>query len=112
MTIVPMTPAKIMSSVDPKLSYHELTAMAKKHFKSLSSPTEPSSPIELEWVVGGMQRSNLPPGGKIVPIDGIECFLPDEMRSVINGRVLQLKLGQPVFDPELDPPVLENLGGQ
>jgi len=102
--IVPMTPAKMLASVDPKLSYHELAAMAKEHFESLSSPSELSSPIELEWVVGAMQRSNLPGAAETVLIDGIECFFPDEVRSVLKGRVLQLRLGQLVFDPALDPP--------
>ena len=104
LTIVPMTPAKILARIDPKLSYNELVAMAKEHFESLSSSTELSSPIELEWVVGGMQRSNLPPAAEIVLIDGIKCFLPDEVRALVNGRVLRLRLGQLAFDPELDPP--------
>ena len=99
LTIAPMSSQKeISGGVDPKISAQELAALAKKYLESLPSP------IELEWIVGGMQRSRLP-AVEISLIDGIECFFPDEVRSVVNGRVLRLRLGQLVFDPELDPPL-------
>jgi hypothetical protein len=100
LTIAPMSSQKeILGGVDPKISHQELAALAKEYLQSLPSP------IKLEWIVGGMQRSRLPVV-QISLIDGIECFFPDEVRSAVNGRVLRLKLGQLVFDPELDPPSL------
>jgi hypothetical protein len=106
LTIVATTRSKKSDDIDRRLSDHELAALAKEYIKSLPSP------IEFEWIVGGMQRSSLPPTAETVLIDGIECFFPDEMRSVINGHVLRLRLGQLVFDPELDPPAVSRIPGQ
>src|SRR5258706_3155659 len=83
LVIVAMTPSKKSDNIDRRLSDHELAALAEEYIKSLPSP------IEFEWVVGGMQRSNLPPAAETVLINGIECFFPDEVRPVINGRWLR-----------------------
>ena len=56
LSIVPMTSqSKSLGNVDPKkMSDRKLAALAKEYLESLPSP------IEFEWVVGGMQRSSLP----------------------------------------------------
>ena len=78
-------------------SDRELVAMATDFMNSLSSP------IELHWVVGGVHKSRLPEGNFRL-VDGIECFLPEEVRCVVNGRVLSLQNGELRFDPQLEPP--------
>jgi hypothetical protein len=81
----------------PDFSDEKVGALAKDFIKSLSSP------VGFDWVVGGMRKSRLPEQ-ELLPIDGIECFFPDDVRSVINGRVLRLRDGELVFDPELKAP--------
>lgn len=100
LTIAPLSRQQKTLSVgdrDKKLSQQQLEAMAKEFQTSLSSP------VTFEWVIGGMLKSRLP-GEEFVTIDGIECFFPDEVKSVLNGRVLRLKRKKLVFDPDLDPP--------
>lgn len=82
---------------DPESSYRKLAERAKDYLESLSSP------IAFQWVVGGMRKSRLPKE-QVLLIDGIQCFFPDEVKVKIGGRVLRLRDGNLVFDPELDPP--------
>jgi hypothetical protein len=89
---------------DRNLSDKELAECARAFLSSLSSP------VKFHWVVGGMHKSRLS-GEKTSFIDGIECFLPDEVRSVVNGRVLRLRNGELVFEPELDLPPSLSLPG-
>ena len=79
------------------LSHEELTKMGLNFANSLSTP------IEMCWEVGGMRRSRLP-AADFRLIDGIECFLPEEIRPVLNGRTLQFENGELRFEPELVPP--------
>ena len=93
-----------LSESDLDLPDKELAERAR------ASLTPMSSPAKFEWVVGGVYKSRLS-GEKTSFIDGIECFLPDEVRSVINGRVLRLRNGELVFEPELDLPPSLSLPG-
>lgn len=99
LTIAPTTCPQIMD-FDPKeieTSEQELGALANKHLDSLPSP------VELQWSIGATRKSRLPKQDMFV-IDGIECFLPQDVQSVIKGRVLRVENGRLVFDPRLDPP--------
>jgi hypothetical protein len=89
---------------DRNLSDKELAKRARAFLSSLPSP------VNFQWVVGGMHKNRLS-GEKTSFVDGIECFLPDEVRSVVNGRVLRLRNGELVFEPELDPPPSVSLPG-
>jgi hypothetical protein len=82
---------------DAKFSDDELAVLATDFLASLPST------VQLHWTIGAMRKSRLP-GQEFVLIDGIECFIPDELKSVVDGRVLRLRNGELVFDPELDPP--------
>jgi hypothetical protein len=79
------------------ISEQALAALARRYLESLPRP------VPLRWTVGGMRKSRLS-GEKIVVIDGIECFFPDEVLAVIRGRILRLRRNELIFDPELDPP--------
>lgn len=100
LTIVPMVSQGEVLERDVgemNLSQQELDAMATTFADSLSSPTE------YRWVVGAVYKDRLP-DGNFQLIDGIECFLPEEVRSVVNGRVLGLEKGELQFSPQLEPP--------
>jgi hypothetical protein len=100
LTIAPLSSqqkAIRLNSGDPEVSKEELTKAAKEYLTSLSSP------VALDWVLGGVHRSRVPQK-QLLLIDGIECFFPKEIRSVVNDRVLLLRNGELVFDPDLDPP--------
>ena len=98
LTIASMTRSQLME-VDPeiKLSEQELTRLARKQLDSLPSP------LELHWSVGATRKSRLPKEHMFV-IDGIECFLPPDVRTVVEGRILRVENGELVFDPQLEPP--------
>jgi hypothetical protein len=89
---------------DLNLSDKELAERARSFLSSLSSP------VKFHWVVGGVHKSRLS-GEETSFVNGIECFLPDEIRPVVNGRVLRLQNGELVFEPELDPPPSLSLPG-
>jgi hypothetical protein len=102
LVIAPVSHGGVLN-IDPNdlnFSKRELIAMATEFAKSLPLP------IEFRWVVSGMHKNRLPDGDFRV-VDGIECFLPEEVRSVVNGRVLRLESGELRFDPQLEPPNVE-----
>lgn len=99
LTIAPTSNAERLD-LDPdklKLSEEEIAALARAYLHSHSSSGE------LQWTLGATRKSRLPKKDMFV-IDGIECFLPKEVRSAINGRVLRFENGDLVFDPKLDRP--------
>lgn len=59
--------------------------------------------MKLVWVLGVSRRSRFP-ADDVHLIDGVYCFVPHEMRSVVAGRRLVLVEGELRLSPEPDPP--------
>ena len=96
--IAPMGPAQTLDiSLDQikSLSSEDLYRLATEQVSAIPKP------VMFEWVVGGTRRDRLPPEDLRI-IDGIECFVPDEVRAVVNGRVLRLEEGELRFLPPLE----------
>ena len=102
LAIAPVSQGGVLNRdpTDLKFSERELITMASEFAKSVDLP------FEFQWAVGGMLKNRLPDGDFQV-IDGIECFLPEEVKTVVNGRVLSLEKGELRFDPPLEPPKVE-----
>jgi hypothetical protein len=97
LTITMMGPAQALDiSLDQmkSLSGEDTHRLAAEQVNAIPKP------VMFEWVVGGTQRDRLPPEDLRI-VDGIECFVPDELRAVVSGRVLRLEEGELRFLPPL-----------
>lgn len=86
-----------LADADPRMSDAELAKVAREFLSSVSAP------VKFQWMVGAIRKSRVP-AGDVAVIDGIECFLPSEMRRLLNGRTLRIRNGELVFEPELQQP--------
>ena len=59
--------------------------------------------MQFRWVVGASRRVRFP-AKDVFMCDGIPCFVPEEMRPILNGRTLILADGQLRIEPEPPPP--------
>ena len=75
---------------------------AEEYLKSKLTDLEEGR-LELHWSVGASLRSRFPKED-IFTFSGIACFVPDELKTVLNGRTLLLVGKELRFEPELSPP--------
>jgi hypothetical protein len=59
--------------------------------------------ITFHWVVGVSRRERFP-AEDILVCNGIPCFIPDEMRPVLNGRSIVLADSRLEIIPAPPPP--------
>jgi hypothetical protein len=59
--------------------------------------------LKFRWTVGASRRSRFPPEDILI-CDGVSCFIPIEMRPVLNGRTLIVAEGELRIVPDPPPP--------
>ena len=57
--------------------------------------------VRVKWTVGLKELDRLPKED-IHVIDGVACYLPEEMIAVVEDRTVVLDEGQLRFDPDLE----------
>jgi hypothetical protein len=57
------------------------------------------SKLQYQWVVGASERARFP-AEDVFDCNGIPCFLPHEMREIVNGRTLVVQAGELRLVPE------------
>ena len=100
--IAPQTDAMMLDLKDGVFTKTDVEKLKKAQTDSLS--VDPRK-MKFRWVVGVSLRSRFPTEDIFV-YDGVSCFVPKEMRSILDGRTLTLNEGELRIEPEPLPPTV------
>ena len=95
-TIAPHTRAEVLDLVDGSLTQTIVELL--RNVQADPRQVDPTT-MKFRWVVGASLRARFPPED-IHVFDGVACFVPNEMRPVLDGRTLTLRDSELRIEPE------------
>ena len=99
-TIAPQTQSRV---IELEGRSHEKVADEIVKDALAGSRAMGSETMELHWVVGVSKRNRFPPEDILVCC-GVPCFIPEEMKPILNGRALVLANDELRIEPEPETP--------
>jgi hypothetical protein len=96
-TIAPHSEARVLTVEEglPEKAIAEILAQIEVH------PIDPRA-LKLRWVVGASRRDRFPSEDIV---DGVPCFVPQDLQLLLDGRTLTLVDGEFFIEPPPPPPL-------